>query len=155
MDFPSITLLGGNLTYLNLNETVIVTDQAAFDQFGISLFRDDYVIIELYAHINVAALGMRYTNIEFRKLMTIQGTMHYPNNSYRIHFHDILFVPLAGMGKFQDPPPVVLNQTIFQGTPTELYMNLFVSLYNSAPVTIDNMGPLNMTLFVSFSCPRA
>ncbi len=52
------------------------------------------------------------------------------------------------MNKFEISPPQVLNQTIFAGTETELFVNLTVSFTNPSPVSILDMGILNMSILV-------
>lgn len=52
------------------------------------------------------------------------------------------------MGQFRDPPCQLLQQTVFHGTESELFINFTVGMYNSAPISMLNMGVLNMTLLV-------
>jgi hypothetical protein len=53
------------------------------------------------------------------------------------------------MNNFLLAPPEVLSQTIFAGTQSELFINLTVSFTNPSPVSILNMGILNMSILVS------
>ena len=151
MRFPTIHLAGGNVTYINMFETVTVSNPAVFDAFGSALFNNEYVMIDLSAKVDVGALGMRYTGIALRKVMTIEGVWaaccamggRGGGESWASAWWR------AGMNQFQDTPPSVLSQTIYHGTETELFINLTVYMYNPSPVSMVNIGPLNMTLLVN------
>jgi len=125
MAFPEIHLTGGALTPLDLNLTVVVTDVDAFNTFTVDLMQNETVTMTMYSHVNVQAAGMRYNSIEFNKEMTV-----------------------LGMGGFTDPPCQVLNQIIFEGDPTTLYIALNVSMDNRSPVSIASMGQLNLSMTV-------
>ena len=146
MQFPTIDLKGGNLTHINLTQTITVTAPAVFTQFGVALFTQPFVSIELTASMDVHALGMGYTGIAFKKVMTIAGPPVPPAPPACVCLTGCH--ACVGVNQFQESPPQILSQQVYKGTEDQLFINLTVSLFNPAPVAIRNMGSLNMTLLV-------
>lgn len=125
LPFPEIHLIGGATTPLNLTSYVTITDTNAFNAFASALLSSSSVTLSMTSKVDVKAAGMRYNEIDFNKDMTING-----------------------MDQFADPPVQVLNQVIFKGEPNTLYIALNVSMDNRSPVSIDNMGQLNLSMIV-------
>lgn len=125
MPFPEIELKGGATTPLDLSAFVTITDNGVFDEFAVALMTQPSVSLVLSSKVNVKAAGMKYNSIDFDKVMVLQG-----------------------MAGFTDPPLNVVGQTIFSGTADTLSIALNVTMDNRSPVSIDNMGVLNLTLIV-------
>jgi len=139
MRMPEVPVIGGQDSPLNISSMFEVSDKVLFDMMTADLINTEVITWQLSASITLQAqIGVTLT------------------------FEEIPFlkeVDLAGAGGFPNVTVLVFDPS--NSTPTTVFVELSVLLYNPAIVNIDPLGHLTFEIFYQGSymgmviCPNA